>query len=126
MPAGQGSGSGLECRRCLACGRPCRRAGGRSLLIIDDHPTRRSVLERYAASWGTRPESAGNGEQAVLRLRSRASEGEAFQLAIIDMQMSKTDDMQMSEGAAAALAREISADHTLGVTQLVHRTDSSL
>jgi two-component system sensor histidine kinase/response regulator len=69
-----------------------------------------------------RPESAGNGEQAVLRLRSRASEGEAFQLAIIDMQMSKTDDMQMSEGAAAALAREISADHTLGVTQLVMLT----
>ncbi|MBI5315344.1 MAG: response regulator [Nitrospirae bacterium] len=84
---------------------------GRQLCIVDDHPTNRLVLERYAGKWGLRCLSVEDGPQALARLRAVAVADDACHFAIIDMQMPGMDGL--------ALARTIKSDPALASIKLV-------
>ncbi len=71
-----------------------------SILIVDDNASSRAILERYAAAWGLRTETAADGEHALSLLRARS-----FGAAIIDTQMPGTD--------VAALLQAIATDPAL-------------
>ena len=84
---------------------------GRHLCIVDDLPTNRRILELYAARWGLRCLLAENGPQALEQLRAAATQDNACDLAIIDMQMPGMDGF--------TLASAIKADPALASTRLI-------
>jgi PAS domain S-box-containing protein len=53
---------------------------GRSLLIVDDNATNRSILRLQAQSWGLHTQEADTAESALMLLRT----GERFDMAILD------------------------------------------
>jgi len=68
---------------------------GKRLLIVDDNATNREILMLQGQSWGMLTYAANSGAEAIDLL----SEGEFFDLAILDMQMPEMDGL--------TLAREI-------------------
>jgi signal transduction histidine kinase/CheY-like chemotaxis protein/HPt (histidine-containing phosphotransfer) domain-containing protein len=65
---------------------------GKRLLIVDDNPTYRQILTMQAQSWGMLTRAAESGSEALDWLR----QGEAFDLAILDMQMPKMDGLTLA------------------------------
>ena len=92
---------------------PVPRAGLQDLrvLIVDDHETNRRILHKQITSWGMRDSMAENGAEALDLLRAAAESGEAYDLAVLDMQMPDMDGIQ--------LARAISAEPAISSTRLV-------
>ena len=60
---------------------------GLKVLVTDDNPTYRYVLGQYLQSWGSAPEDAGDGWEAMEKLQQAAQSGEPYQLVFIDVQM---------------------------------------
>ena len=92
---------------------PRTRTGMRDLrvLIVDDHETNRRILHKQFSSWGMRDDMAKDGAEALELLRAAVERGEAYDLAVLDMQMPDMDGIQ--------LARAISADPAISSTRLV-------
>src|ERR687889_1285885 len=92
---------------------PVPRAGLQDLrvLIVDDHETNRRILHKQITSWGMSDDMAENGAEALDLLRAAAESGEAYDLAVLDMQMPDMDGIQ--------LARAISAEPAISSTRLV-------
>jgi signal transduction histidine kinase/CheY-like chemotaxis protein len=65
---------------------------GRRLLVVDDNPTNRRVLELQTARWGVRCDGVGSGPEAL----TLAEAGERFDLAIVDMQMPGMDGVELA------------------------------
>jgi signal transduction histidine kinase/CheY-like chemotaxis protein len=65
---------------------------GKRLLIVDDNATNRRILTLQAKSWGMTAEAVDGGAQALSRLRH----GEAFDLAVLDMQMPGMDGVTLA------------------------------
>ncbi len=84
---------------------------GLHLCIVDDQATNRRILSLYAEHWGVRCLLAEDGPQALALMRNAAAQGQACDLAIMDMQMPGMDGLE--------LARTIQADPALAPTQLV-------
>ena len=63
------------------------------LLIVDDNPTNRRILTVQASKWGMIPRSASGGPQALEWMQK----GEAFDLAILDMQMPDMDGLMLAK-----------------------------
>ena len=73
------------------------RLAAKRLLVVDDNATNRRLVSRYAQSWGMLVEESATPQDALSRLR----QGEAFDVAVIDMMMPEMDGL--------ALATEIRA-----------------
>ena len=84
---------------------------GRRMLVVDDRPTNREILEYYLRGWGVQLESVASGEEALVRLRQTAEEGISFEVAILDLQMPGMDGL--------GLARVIRAEPAIGAIRLV-------
>ncbi|MEG3927326.1 response regulator [Microcoleus sp. T3_D1] len=65
---------------------------GKRLLIVDDQPTNRQILTLQAESWGMQSLAAPSAAEALNWLES----GEAFDLAILDMQMPQMDGLTLA------------------------------
>ncbi|MFQ5614037.1 MAG: response regulator, partial [Anaerolineae bacterium] len=65
---------------------------GKRLLIVDDNATNRRILIRQAESWGMAPRAAACGSEALDWIR----EGQAFDIAILDMQMPEMDGLMLA------------------------------
>ncbi|RJN32399.1 PAS domain-containing hybrid sensor histidine kinase/response regulator [Nesterenkonia natronophila] len=77
---------------------------GSRVLVVDDSPTNRCILDHQLASWGVHSVSAEDGPEALQRLREAAEDQEPFDLAILDMHMPGMDGI--------TLARVITSDPT--------------
>jgi len=99
---------------------PVPRTGLRDLrvLIVDDHETNRRILHKQISSWGMKDGMAEDGAEALELLRAAANRGEAYDLAVLDMQMPGMDGIQ--------LARAISAEPAISSTRLVLLTSIGL
>ncbi|HEY9604292.1 MAG TPA: response regulator [Allocoleopsis sp.] len=64
---------------------------GKRLLIVDDNATNRQILTLQAQSWGMMSRAAASGGEALIWL----SQGEPFDLAILDMQMPHMDGLTL-------------------------------
>ncbi len=87
---------------------------GVRVLIVDDNATNREILQAQTSSWGMVPVEAADGPAALRALGAAVEAGEAFRLAILDMQMPVMD--------GASLGRAIRADPRLAGTTLVMMT----
>lgn len=90
---------------------------GRRVLVVDDHPTNRLLLEHQLTNWGIVTECADSGFQALSQLRAAAARRQLYDAAILDMQMPVMDGL--------ALARTIKADPELNAISLVMLTSLS-
>ena len=66
---------------------------GRRVLVVDDNPTNRRVLELQTAPWGLDLESASSGPEALATLAS----GGPFEAAILDMHMPGMDGLTLAQ-----------------------------
>ena len=84
------------------------------VLIVDDNETNCSILEHQTSAWGMRHATAMGGKQALSMMRTAADQGDAFDLAILDMHMPGMDGL--------TLARAIKGDRLLADVPLIMLT----
>ncbi|MFM2053550.1 MAG: hypothetical protein RL456_1587 [Pseudomonadota bacterium] len=91
---------------------------GMRVLVVDDHPTNRTVLENMLGAWGLRVTLATGGEAALQVLHGlRDTPDAAFDLALIDWHMPDMDGIE--------LARRLREEGLAPRTQLVLLSSAS-
>jgi PAS domain S-box-containing protein len=68
---------------------------GKRVIIAEDNPTNRSILEKQLRGAGMEVATAENGATALELMRAAARAGSAFEVAIVDMKMPKMDGLSM-------------------------------
>ena len=94
--------------------RDTKMVGDLRVLIVDDNATNRQILRHQLLAWKMRPDCATSGEDALKMMRTAASEGRTYGLALLDFQMPEMDGL--------GLARAIKSDPVIGLTRLVMLT----
>ncbi|HEX3691076.1 MAG TPA: PAS domain S-box protein [Solirubrobacteraceae bacterium] len=89
---------------------------GARVLVVDGDADTRASLQTTLASWGIRPETAGEGGAALDVLRTAAEAGRPFETALIAAQLPDSD--------GPALAREIGDVPALRATRLIMTVSS--
>lgn len=74
---------------------------GLRVLAVDDNRANREMLKRQLAAWGFGAEIAGNGEDALERLRGAVAAGDPFKVALLDMEMPTLGGGQLAEAIRA-------------------------
>ena len=95
---------------------------GISVLVVDDNPTNRCILEELLRGWHMRPETATSAAEALVKMRQRNAEQAPFQLVLTDLHMPETDGFGLVEqmhNEPAALQHVV----VLMVTSGEHRGD---
>jgi CheY-like chemotaxis protein len=88
------------------------------VLIVDDNATNRRILSYQLASWGMIHHEAESGSQALKLLKTAATEGAPYDLAILDLSMPRIDGFE--------LARAIKADPEIAAVPLVLFTSAGV
>ena len=107
LPKGASTPEALRCDVVVA---------GVRALVVDDNATNREILQRQLQGWNMEVACAADAESALALLERAHTAGEAFQLAVLDMHMPRTDGLQ--------LAGAIRANPALTATRLVVLTSS--
>ena len=84
---------------------------GLRVLIAEDNPINRTILQDQVASWGMLFEGTGNGLRALELLRAAAARGTAYHLVLTDMKMPGLNGIE--------LAQAIQSDPALAGTCLI-------
>lgn len=71
------------------------------LLVVDDNPTNREILEYWLRSWGMAPVMAGCAPEALTLLQQHAQVGTPFGLMLTDWCMPDMDGGQLLDAIAA-------------------------
>ena len=87
---------------------------GRRILIVDDNPTNRSILDEHLRGEGMECACAESGMTALEMLRAAAGAGVAFDIALVDLKMPLMDGV--------TLARQIRDDERIAGVRLVMLT----
>ncbi len=69
------------------------------LLVVDGPPGASEIIEAYAASWGISCEKASNGEEALHVLRREAAANAAYDLGIVDFELTYSDALALAQSA---------------------------
>lgn len=72
----------------------------RRILVVDDTPANREILDDHLRSWGAIPQLAASAGDALVQLRTAAAT-HPFELAILDFQMPDMDGMQLAQAIRA-------------------------
>ncbi len=87
---------------------------GTHVLVVDDHPTTRQILESYLRGWGATVTVADSGTTALVLLEQSVQQGIPVDTALLDIHMPDMDGL--------ALADAIASDPALRRTTLVALT----
>ena len=66
-------------------------------LIVDDNNTNRMILREMFAAWGASTDEAEDGYHALAELDRAGSEGEPYELVLLDQRMPGMDGYQVAE-----------------------------
>jgi signal transduction histidine kinase/CheY-like chemotaxis protein/HPt (histidine-containing phosphotransfer) domain-containing protein len=91
---------------------------GLRVLIVDDNPTNREIVQHRVLSWRMLAGTAASGPEALAAMREAVAGGRAYDVAILDMHMPEMDGL--------GLARAVKADPALRATQLIMLTSLGL
>jgi len=89
---------------------------GVRILVVDDNPINRRLLEARLKAWGMRPEMAEDGRQALGALSRAAHAGTPYPLALLDVQMPGLDGF--------SVAAEVKGHPQLASTRLLLLTSA--
>ncbi|HRP24256.1 MAG TPA: response regulator [Thauera sp.] len=89
---------------------------GLRVLVVDDNPTNREILERQLGAWQMQVDCAASGIEALAKMKAAHAEGRRYDLAVLDMHMPQMDGLQ--------LAKLVSEDAGLAATRLIVLTSS--
>jgi len=67
------------------------------VLVVDDNPTNRQILEETLTSWKLEAASAGSGESAIDAWQHAQSAGQPFRLILMDAQMPGINGLETAE-----------------------------
>ncbi len=84
---------------------------GKHILVVDDHATNLRVMQAYLKGVGCRVVCANGAAPALALLHAAVENGDAFDIAVIDMMMPDMDGL--------SLGRQILADSACGNPRLV-------
>jgi two-component system, sensor histidine kinase and response regulator len=84
------------------------------VLVVDDNATSRQILRHRIFAWKLQKGSASSGHEALSVLRAAASEGNPYDLALLDVEMPEMDGL--------TLAKAIRADPAIAGTRLIAMT----
>jgi len=70
---------------------------GRRVLVVEDNPTNRGILEEQLRRAGMECASAGDGHEGLLRLRAAARSDRPFEIAVVDRKMPVLDGLGLVE-----------------------------
>ena len=90
---------------------PAGELGRLRVLVVDDNATNRRIFEAYVASWGMRPDVAGDAAAALSLLYEAAEAADPYDVALLDYNMPGQDGLE--------LARQITASPALSRTRLI-------
>jgi two-component system, sensor histidine kinase and response regulator len=80
--------------------RPLAKLRGIAVLVVDDNPTNRRVLEETLRHWEARPTCVDSGPAALTELHRAASSGEPYPLILLDAMMPDMDGFTVAEHIA--------------------------
>ena len=66
------------------------------MLIVDDNPTNRHILEEWLRGWQMVPAAVGDGLAAMGALWDAASVGRPYPLVLLDARMPDTDGLAVA------------------------------
>ena len=78
-----------------------RGLAGCHILIVDDNPTNRYILESHVTSWNAHATIADSAVEALKKLRSDFREHVRVDLAILDIQMPEMDGFMLAQAIKA-------------------------
>ena len=85
-----------------------------AVLVVDDNPTHRRVLEETLTGWRMKPTGVDGGGAALDALTAARNSGHPFPLLILDPQMPRMDDARCLQlGIAAYLTKPIKRSELL-------------
>jgi signal transduction histidine kinase/CheY-like chemotaxis protein len=70
---------------------------GTRVLIVDDNPTNRIILEETTRRWGMQPAGVGNARVAIHALREACKTGARVPLVLSDVNMPEVDGLTLTE-----------------------------
>ena len=70
---------------------------GVPVLIVDDNPTNRTILEHVTREWGMAPSAVGDGEAALREVEASLQQGKHYRVALIDSHMPGMDGFGLVE-----------------------------
>jgi len=69
---------------------------GLPVLVVDDNPVNRRILEELLRGWEMKPTLVASGMEALERLRRAADAGDPFPLVLLDAQMPEMDGFEVA------------------------------
>jgi two-component system sensor histidine kinase/response regulator len=75
---------------------------GLRVLVLDDHPTNRFILEEMLTHWHMRPVSAATGDEAYRMAEEAARSGAPLQVGVFDNLLPDTDGYSVAEKLVGA------------------------
>jgi PAS domain S-box-containing protein len=93
------------------------------ILIVDDNPTNRLILNLELELFGCRPEATEDNLHIVERLQKAKEQGDPFQMLLLDMQMPTKDGIQVLEEIKAS--EEVKDIHVIILTSIGRRGDAA-
>jgi two-component system, sensor histidine kinase and response regulator len=84
---------------------------GVRVLVVEDNPTNRAILQNHVTRWGMKAVTAEHGGQALDLLRAGAACEAPYDLALVDMKMPGMDGVE--------LTRAIKADPAIAGVRLI-------
>lgn len=87
--------------------RPLPRAelGNLRVLVVDDHPVNRRILDEQLCRWGMRVSCAAGAHEGLQMLQQAEHDREPFDLALLDYQMPHLDGIGLARRSIATLER---------------------
>jgi len=70
---------------------------GVPVLIVDDNPTNRNILEHATRDWRMAPAAVGDGEAALREVEASLQQGKQYRVALIDSHMPGMDGFALAE-----------------------------
>jgi two-component system sensor histidine kinase/response regulator len=77
--------------------RPLANLRGVAVLVVDDNPTNRRVIQEMLRVWEARPTCVDSGAAALVELRRAAKDGEPYPLILLDAMMPEMDGFTVAE-----------------------------
>lgn len=74
---------------------------GTKILVVDDNPANREILESWFSTAGLRPAVARDGPEALGMLASASAQRDPYKIAVLDMQMPGMDGIMLAKAIDA-------------------------